>query len=203
MDLLKGVFLHLSGKKRSTGIVGLDQALSGGFPEGMTAIIFGSPLSGIEHLPVQFWNAEGKRGTYLMIDGLPDEGMVLAAGKTPEEIFSLFGSDRVILDSLSSVILTYGIDAGLELIKKARDKVRRDGSNIMFILYERTHLAIDEIRLQRSIDIFIELRTSVELNEIERSLIVYKIRNHPAPRRVVPYLITEKGLELSTTSRIV
>jgi KaiC/GvpD/RAD55 family RecA-like ATPase len=193
----------LTAGKRSTGIVGLDLALSGGFPTGMTAIIIGSPLSGIEHLPVQFWNAEGKKGTYLMLDGLPEEGMIEAAGMTPEEIASFFNTERVVVDSLSSLILAHGIEAGLNLIRTARDRARKDGSNILFILYESTHPPIDEIRLQRSADIFIELRTSVQLNEIERSLIVYKIRNHPAPRRVVPFLITEKGLELSTTSRIV
>lgn len=169
----------------------------------MTAIIIGSPLSGIEHLPLQFWNAEGKKGIYLMLDGLPEEGMVEAKGKSPEEIASYFNAERVVIDSLSSIIMDHGIEAGLDLIRSARDQARKDGSNILFIVYEKTHLPVEEIRLQRSVDIFIELRTSVQMNEIERSLIVYKIRDHPAPRRVVPYLITEKGLELSTTSRIV
>ena len=38
------------------------------------------------------------------------------------------------------------------------------------------------------------------MNEIERQLAVHKITGMAVPRRLIPFLINEKGIELSTTS---
>gem|GEM_PF-4072110 len=35
-------------KKRSTGIVGFNLLLDGGFPEGSLVMVYGSPLSGVD-----------------------------------------------------------------------------------------------------------------------------------------------------------
>ena len=39
--------------------------------------------------------------------------------------------------------------------------------------------------------------------EIERTLAVHKIRDSAAPQRLLPFIITERGIEASTTSRVV
>lgn len=41
------------------------------------------------------------------------------------------------------------------------------------------------------------------MNEIERQLAVHKLKGMAVPRRLIPFLINEKGIELSTTSRVV
>jgi len=51
--------------------------------------------------------------------------------------------------------------------------------------------------------VVIELKEVIIMNEIERQLAVHKVRNSEVPRRLIPYNITEKGIELSTTSRVV
>ena len=56
-------------KKRSTGIVGLNLLLDGGFPEGTLVMIYGTPLAGVDLAAQQFWKVEGEEGTYLMNDG--------------------------------------------------------------------------------------------------------------------------------------
>ena len=65
-------------KKRTTGIVGLNLLLDGGFPEGTLVMIYGTPLAGVDLAAVQFWKAEGgEEGTYFMNDGDVDVGMMI------------------------------------------------------------------------------------------------------------------------------
>ena len=54
--------------------------LNGGVPSGTRIIISGSPLSGLELLAQQFWQAGEEGGTYLMLDAVPEEGMTDARG---------------------------------------------------------------------------------------------------------------------------
>ena len=62
---------------------------------------------------------------------------------------------------------------------------------------------VEEILVMRAIDIVLELKEVIFMNEIERQLAVHKISGMAVPRRLIPFLITEKGIELSTTSRVV
>jgi len=72
-------------KKRTTGIVGLNLLLDGGFPEGTLIMIYGTPLAGVDLAAVQFWKAEGgEEGTYFMNDGDVDVGMIDASEMHPE-----------------------------------------------------------------------------------------------------------------------
>ncbi len=63
-------------KKRSTGIVGLNLLLDGGFPEGSIIMVYGTPLAGVDLAAMQFWKVEGEEGTYLMNDGDIEVGML-------------------------------------------------------------------------------------------------------------------------------
>jgi hypothetical protein len=71
------VDIPISGKpkKRSTGIVGLNLLLDGGFPTGTVIMVYGSPLAGVDLAAMQFWKVEGEEGTYLMNDGDVETGM--------------------------------------------------------------------------------------------------------------------------------
>lgn len=189
--------------RRSTGITGLDLALEGGFSPGSRIVIFGSPLSGLEPLAEQFWEVEEQAGTYLMLDTMPGEGMVDARGMDPATLAGSMQGDRIVVDSLSTVILEWGIDAAAGLVlEDTRDIIGR-GANIVYLLYTGLHGPAEEARVMRAADVFITLRHQIHGNEFERMLSIEKFRGEDVPRRVIPYYIIAKGLGLSTTSRVV
>jgi KaiC/GvpD/RAD55 family RecA-like ATPase len=189
--------------KRATGVLGLDPVLDGGFPRGTTIIVMGSPLSGIELMARQFWKMGDEGGAYLMIDSEIEEGMSDARTLSPAQLPPLYTGQRVVVDSLSSLILHHGIEAALSCLSMARDEAARTGANIMFIFYTSIHPPQEEIRVLRMADVVIELKAVTFVTEIERQLAVHKVKNNQVPKRLIPFNITEKGVELSTTSRVV
>ena len=72
-------------KKRTTGIVGLNLLLDGGYPEGTLIMIYGTPVAGVDLSAKQFWQAEGgEEGTYLINEGDVEVGMIDATDLHPE-----------------------------------------------------------------------------------------------------------------------
>jgi len=189
--------------RRSTGISGLDLALEGGFPPGTAIVVLGSPLSGMDHMARQFWSVENEPGCYLMIDGEVEDGMTAAGGIPPEQLTAHFTGDRIVVDSLSSIILSSGIEAAVACLASAKRDAAARNANTMFIMYSDLHSTQEEIRILRLADVVIELKEVIFMNEIERQLAVHKLRRGQVPRRLIPFNITEKGIELSTTSRVV
>ena len=188
--------------KRSTGIAGLDLALDGGFPAGARIVISGSPLSGLEILARQFWQEGGRAGAYLMLDALPADEMVDARGMSLEEMVAAMTGERNIVDSLSTLVATLGIEAATRFVVEDSSALIGDGSNIVYLLYANHHTAFEEARVMRAADIFITLRQEIHGNEVERTLAIEKFRDGDVPRRVIPYNIMAEGIEVSTTSRV-
>ncbi|HEX3001729.1 MAG TPA: ATPase domain-containing protein, partial [Methanoregula sp.] len=110
---------------------------------------------------------------------------------------------RIVVDSLSAIILKYGIDAALKFLRLSREEMKKRGANLMFIVFTGIHSPMEMTRLMRAADVVIEFRNNVQQAEIERTLAVQKIRDAAAPQRLLPFIITEKGIEASTTSRVV
>jgi len=190
-------------KKRSTGIVGLNLLLDGGFPEGAVIMVYGTPLAGVDLAAMQFWKVEGEEGTYLMNDGDVETGMMDAADLYPEMYLPQMIGHRIVIDSFSTLIIKYGIDNALKFLRLAREEMRKRGANLMFVVYTNVHSPVEMTRIMRASDLVIELKTDIRQSEIERLLIVHKIRDAPAPQRLLPFIITERGIEASTTSRVV
>ena len=190
-------------KKRSTGIVGLNLLLDGGFPEGTLVMIYGTPLAGVDLAAQQFWKVEGEEGTYLMNDGDVEVGMVDATELHPEMYIPQMIGGRIVLDSLSTIVVKYGIDGALKFLKQVREHVRKRGANMMFVVYTGIHSPMEMTRIMRAADIVIEFKTDIHQAEIERTLAVHKIKDAAAPQRLLPFIITERGIEASTTSRVV
>ncbi|NLD57535.1 MAG: hypothetical protein GX651_05300 [Methanomicrobiales archaeon] len=191
-------------KKRSTGIVGLNLLLDGGFPQGTLVMIYGTPVSGVDLAANQFWKADGgEEGTYFINDGDVEIGMVDAHDLHPGMYPQQMAGSRIVVDSLSTVIIRYGIDEALKFLRQARDEMKSRGANLMFVVYTGIHPEMEMTRIMRMADVVIEFKTHVQQAEIERTLAVQKIRNAPAPQRLLPFIITEKGIEASTTSRVV
>jgi KaiC/GvpD/RAD55 family RecA-like ATPase len=190
-------------KKRSTGIVGLNLLLDGGFPAGSIIMVYGTPLSGLDIAAKQFWKVEGEEGTYLLNDGDSETGMVDVAELHPEMYLPQMAGGRIIVDSLSTVIIKYGIDGALKFLRLAREEVHKRGANLMFIVYTGIHTPMEMTRLMRASDIVMEFSTGTNQNDIERFVSVQKIRDSAAPTRLLPFIITDRGIEASTTSRVV
>jgi KaiC/GvpD/RAD55 family RecA-like ATPase len=190
-------------KKRSTGIVGLNLLLEGGFPEGSIIMVYGTPLAGVDLAAMQFWKVEGEEGTYLMNDGDVETGMVDADELHPEMYLPQMIGGRIVVDSFSTIVIKYGIDTALKFLRLARDEMRKRKANMMFIVYSNVHTPVEMTRIMRAADLVVELKTDVHQSEIERTLAVHKIRDAAAPQRLLPFIITEHGIEASTTSRVV
>ena len=190
-------------KKRSTGIVGLNLLLDGGFPVGTTIMVYGTPIAGVDLAALQFWKVDGEEGTYLMNDGDVQSGMIDASELHPEMYMTQMAGGRIVVDSLSNIIIKYGIDEALKFLRLARDEMRKRGSNIMFIVYSGIHEPVEMTRIMRAADVVIEFGSEVHQAEIERTLAVQKMREGASPRRLLPFIITENGIEASTTSRVV
>lgn len=191
--------------KRTTGVTGLDYPLDGGFPVGESIIVYAHPLAGIDHMARQFWQPEdsGEEGTYLMLDAESLSGMMDARDMSLDEITGAMKGQRIIVDSLSTLILNHGRDRAIDFVKKDIKPVLSKKSNVLFTLYKDLHKSEDIILIMRAADVFVELREQILGNEVERTFWIRKIRGQAVPQRVIPFLINEKGLELSTTSRVI
>ncbi len=191
-------------KKRTTGIVGLNLLLDGGYPEGTLIMIYGTPVAGVDLAAKQFWQAEGgEEGTYLINEGDVEVGMIDATELHPEMYIPQMAGGRIVVDSLSTIIIKYGIDEALKFVRKAREEMRKRGANMLFIVYTGIHAPMEMTRIMRAADLVIEFKTDIHQAEIERTLAVHKIKDAAAPQRLLPFIITDKGIEASTTSRVV
>jgi KaiC/GvpD/RAD55 family RecA-like ATPase len=191
-------------KKRTTGIVGLNLLLDGGFPEGTLIMIYGTPVAGVDLAALQFWKAEGgEEGTYLMNDGDVEVGMIDATEMHPDLYMTHMAGRRIVVDSLSTIIVKYGIDASLKFLRNAREEMRKRNANLVFVVYTGIHQPIDMTRIMRAADLVIEFKTEINQSDIERTLAVHKIKDAAAPQRLLPFIITDRGIEASTTQRVV
>lgn len=191
-------------KKRTTGIVGLNLLLDGGFPEGTLIMVYGTPLAGVDLAAKQFWHAEGgEEGTYLINEGDIEVGMIDAIDLHPEMYIPQMAGGRIVVDSLSTIIIKYGIDEALKFLRKTREEMRNRGANMLFVVYTGIHTPMEMTRIMRAADLVIEYKTEIHQAEIERTLAVHKIKDAAAPQRLLPFIITERGIEASTTSRVV
>jgi KaiC/GvpD/RAD55 family RecA-like ATPase len=191
-------------KRRSTGIVGLNLLLDGGFPEGTLIMLYGTPVAGVDLAAHQFWKGEeGEEGTYIMNDGDVDVGMIDASEMHPDLYLTQMAGKRIIVDSLSTLIVKYGIEVALKFLRNARDEMRKRNANMVFVVYTGIHPPIDMTRIMRAADVVVEFKTEIHQAEIERTLAVQKIKDAAAPQRLLPFIITDRGIEASTTSRVV
>jgi KaiC/GvpD/RAD55 family RecA-like ATPase len=190
-------------RKRPTGIVGLNLLLEGGFPEGSLIMVHGTAVAGVDLAAHHFCHGHDKEdGTYIV----PEE-MIEEAGPdakmNPAMLLARMGGARIVVDSLSAIIEQYGIEQTLFLLGLIKDEIRRNNANLMFIVYSGVHTPMEMTRIMRIADVVIEFKTQVQQAEIARTLAVQKIKGGAVPRRLLPFIITDNGIEAATTSRVV
>ena len=203
MEVSNGASTPVRGRRRSTGIVGLNLLLEGGFPEGTLIMVHGTAVAGVDLAARHFCDGSPEEaGMYV----IPEE-MIEAAGPDdkmdPALLLGRMNGSRVVVDSLSAVIERYGIEQTLFLLGLAKDQVREKNGNLMFVVYSDVHTPMDMTRIMRVADVVIEFKTEIMQAEIQRTLAVQKIRGGAVPRRMLPFIITDNGIEASTTSRVV
>jgi KaiC/GvpD/RAD55 family RecA-like ATPase len=110
---------------------------------------------------------------------------------------------RIVIDSLSAIVIKYGIDGALKFLRMSREEMKKRGANLLFVVYTGIHSPMEMTKLMRAADVVIEFKTNISQSDIERTLAVHKIKDAAAPQRLLPFIITEKGIEASTTSRVV
>lgn len=189
--------------RSSTGINGLDLALEGGFIPGSSILLIGSATSGLDRFARQFWAVSPQKRSFFMLDGYPEEGMVYARTLPAQDIFQEEPGRGLVVDSLSTLIMKDGIDQVLRGIVACRPVILEAKEHAFFTLYRGLHAPYNEILLIRLCDTVIELHEELRGNEIIRALEIKKISGMQPPGRVLPFIVTEKGIELSTTSRVV
>ncbi len=189
------------GQLKTSGIPRLDLVIGGGYQAGSRIIVYGSPLSGIDSLASRFADANG--GIHLILDEEAQDGMVPAAGLSIEDLAFDIRGDSAIIDSLSTVILNRGIDQAVWLLTIATQVFRSQGGCLLCTMYEGLHPLYEEIRIFRQADVVFHLRSEIHRSQIERSLQIAKYRGMRIPERMIPFIITGDGIELSTTSRVV
>jgi KaiC/GvpD/RAD55 family RecA-like ATPase len=189
-------------ERRSTGIASLDHVLGGGFPKGTTILALGTAVSGMDLLGRQFWQQD-ENGSYLITDAEPRPGMIDARTVSLEKYLELGRGERIVVDSLSSVILKFGIDTTMKYISICAKDTEKRRSNYLLLMYKGLHTPLEEIRVKRATDVVLEFRELYEGIENEHTLIVHKITGMDLPTRAIPLIIKENGLEISTTSRVV
>jgi KaiC/GvpD/RAD55 family RecA-like ATPase len=190
-------------QKRSTGIVGLNLLLDGGFPQGTIIMVHGTAGAGVDLAARQFCDSTpDEQGTYISPEEMIEEAG-LNARMNPARFLEQMNGTRVVVDSLSAIIDMYGIEQALFLLSLAKESIRKNNANLMFIVYSNVHPPMDMTRIMRLSDIVIEFSTQEQQAEIQRTLAVQKIRGAAAPKRLLPFIITESGIEASTTSRVV
>ncbi len=196
--------VRIKGDKISSGIAGLDFQLDGGFPKGRSIVVSGNALCGSDLIARQFWKVDKSGGSsYIMLDGIADEGMTDARNMDFDEITASIKGERVVIDSLSTIIARFGIEKAVYLLNEGTKELRANGADVMFILYEGVHSVTEMSYICRNAGIFILLSEILHGNEIERTLSVRKMSGCEIPKRAYPYNIVANGIELSTTERVV
>lgn len=194
------------GKKKylSSGIDGLDFQLGGGIPSGSLILLICDPLSGVEKLTMQFWKADDSgMSSYFMLDSAVEDGMTDAENISPGAMVDNMAGKWVVVDSVSTMLVKYGIDEMIKFLTAVSEKIKKDGGNVLLVMYQGIHSNYDEILIKRNCNTVFTLNVNLHGSEVERNLQVNKIGGLDLPKRVFPYNILDKGIELSTTGRVV
>jgi len=189
--------------RNRTGINGFDLALDGGFLPGSTILLIGSPTSGIDQFARQFWEILPEHRRFFMLDGYLTDGMIHARGMTSADIFANAGNGGMVIDSLSTLIMQEGIEPVIAGVVSCRAGIQASRDNAFFTLYEGLHAPYNEILLIRLCDVVIHLHEERHGSENVKTLDVKKMTGLQPPGRLLPFIVTGKGIELSTTSRVV
>ena len=65
--------------------------------------------------------------------------MIDATDLHPEMYIPQMAGGRIVVDSLSTIIIKYGIEEALKFLRLTRGEMKKRGANIIFVVYTGIH----------------------------------------------------------------
>jgi flagellar protein FlaH len=210
-----------------TGISGLDEFLLGGLPSNVF-ILIGPPGSGIEVFARQiaYTGAEQSEVTYCTVartaesvrEEMTDYGWnILSQEKaeawkfvnlsqvtsiSPLILNEMKQNRRIVVDSLSELLLTHKLEEVIELINAMAAQNMESQELHFLLLTEGMHDSQVETSLQHFADGIINFNLNWEAEASSRRIMLKKMRGAMVPLRSLPYIIRKTGFMIETAIRI-
>jgi len=112
------------------------------------------------------------------------------------------GRYRGVIDSISYYLRTYDMNQVVDAIEIISSVGKLTGAVHLILMTSGMHDPFVENTMKHICDGVIEFRMRERGSEIERSILIRKMRGMIAPNRTISYSITHKGIELETTTRV-
>ncbi|WP_440953051.1 RAD55 family ATPase [Methanococcoides sp. FTZ1] len=112
------------------------------------------------------------------------------------------GQYRGVVDSISYFLRTYDMKSVTEAIEFISSVGKLTNAVQIILMTGGTHDPAVENGLKSICDGVIEFRMKERGSEIERSILIRKMRGMIPPDKTISYNVTHKGIELETTTRV-
>ncbi len=109
---------------------------------------------------------------------------------------------RGVIDSISDLIREYNIEEVVDTLNLISSLTRANDGLSIILMTKGMHEQINEIKMQHNADCVIEFATSTRGNNIQRNLIVKKLRGNIPPSKKIPFVVSEKGIRIEKTERV-
>lgn len=112
------------------------------------------------------------------------------------------GRYRGIIDSISFFLRSYELNDVVAAIEIMSSVGKLSGAIQLILMTSGMHDLVVENTLKHVCDGVIEFRMKERGSEIERTIMIRKMRGMITPNRTMSYNLTAKGVELETTTRV-
>ncbi len=109
---------------------------------------------------------------------------------------------RGVVDSISYFLRAYNLNSVVDVIEMVSSIGKATGAIHLILMTSGMHDSITENTLRHICDGVIEFRIKERGSEIERNIMIRKMRGMIVPNRTISYMVTQKGIELETTTRV-
>lgn len=109
---------------------------------------------------------------------------------------------RGVIDSISYFLRSYPLNSVMDVIEVMSSVGKATGAIQLILMTSGMHDVAVENNMKHICDGVIELRLREHGSEIERTILIRKMRGMLVPNRTIPYVVTLKGIELETTTRV-
>ncbi|MDG6244562.1 MAG: ATPase domain-containing protein [Methanolobus sp.] len=109
---------------------------------------------------------------------------------------------RGVIDSISYFLRAYNLNTVVEVIEMVSSIGKATGAIHLVMMTSGMHDSVTENTLRHICDGVIEFRIKERGSEIERNILIRKMRGMIVPNRTISYMVTQKGIELETTTRV-
>lgn len=109
---------------------------------------------------------------------------------------------RVVIDSISYFLRNYDMDNVVNIVEAMSSIAKHTGSIQLLLMTGGMHDMATETTLKHVADGVVEFLVRERGSELERLIIIRKMRGMLVPSKMISYELTDKGIELETTTRV-